>query len=72
MSTKGGALGQGAEDKFPLGDANVGDLESLMIQCDAVVKKDVKINVARALVYELLATERLLDVLQRVQQCKRF
>ena len=69
--TLGNSLGQRAQDKLPLGDANVGHNEAPVLDLLVLVQQDVEVNVARALVDELLAAERALNVLELVEQRQR-
>ena len=52
----GGVLGKGAEDKFALGDANVGDLEARVVDLEVLIQEDVKVNVPWSLVDDLFAS----------------
>lgn len=42
------------------------DAESLMIDDPVLVEKNVEVNVPRALVYDLLPTHGVLDILQPI------
>lgn len=65
-------LSQRSEDKLPLGDANVGDGQTLVVELDVVVEEDVEVDVSGPLVYELLAAQGLFDALKGVEQFQRL
>jgi hypothetical protein len=65
-------LGERPEDEFTLGDANVRDFEALVVELDAVVQEDVEVDVAGALVYELLAAQGVFNGLEGVQELQRL
>ena len=70
---KGGCLlGQGSEHEFPLGDAYVRDGKAFVFELDVVVEEDVEVDVAGALVYELLAAECVLNGLEGVEEFERL
>lgn len=60
------SLIQRTKDKLPLRDAYMRDAESLMIDDPVLVEKNVEVNVPRALVYDLLPTHGVLDILQPI------
>jgi hypothetical protein len=50
----------------------VRDGEALMVELDVVVEQDVQIDVTWSLVDNLLASQGVFDVLERIQQLKWF
>ena len=52
----GDALGQGAEDKLALRDANVGDLEARVVDLEVLVEEDVEVDIPRTLVDDFLTS----------------
>ncbi len=72
MREKGCLLSQGSEHEFALGDAYVRDGEAFVVKLEVLVEQDVEVDVAGALVYDLLAAESILDVLKGVEELKRL
>lgn len=54
---EGGLLGKRPEDEFTLGDANVRNLETLVVELEVLVEEDIKVDVSGSLVYEFLAAQ---------------
>ena len=73
LARKGACLlGQGSQDELPLGDAYVRDGEAFVVELEVVVEEDVEVDVAGALVYELLAAKGVLNVLEGVEEMQRL
>lgn len=66
------SLCQRAEHKLPLRDANVWDLESVVVDDLILVEEDIKIDIPWPLVNHLLAAHGVLDILELVQEVKRL
>lgn len=66
------SLCQRAEHELSLRDANVRDLESVVVDDLVLVEEDIKIDIPRSLVDHLLAAHGVLNVLELVQEVKRL
>lgn len=61
-------LGEWPEHKLSLGDADVRDLEAIMVDLEILVQENIEIDVPGPLVDHLLAAQGVLDVLERIKQ----
>ena len=63
-----GSLGERSQHEFPLGDAYMRDYEALVVDLAVLVHEDIQIDIPRALVYDLLAPEGILNGLECIQK----
>jgi len=65
-----GLLCKGSQHKFSFRNARVRHFEPLVVYYLIIEEQDIKINVARSFIDDLLPTERVLDTLKNVQKRK--
>jgi hypothetical protein len=56
-------LGEWPENEFTLGNTDVRDREAFMVNLEAIIEEDIEVDVTRTLVDDLLAPQRLFDIL---------
>jgi hypothetical protein len=56
-------LGEWSENEFTLRDTDVRDREAFMVDLEVIIEEDIEVDIARALVDDLLATQCLFDIL---------
>lgn len=66
------SLCERSQDKLPLRDTDVGNIETRMLNLLIAIHEDVKIDISRALVDQLLATQSALNVLQFIKKGQGF
>lgn len=65
-------LRQGPQDELALRDADMGNIETLVLDLFVTVEQDVKVYVAGAFIDDLLAAHIALNCLQLVQELQRL
>lgn len=59
-------LGEGSENEFALRDANVWDIQPLVVYDLIIVQEDIQIDVAGSLVNYLVTAHRVFNVLKLI------
>src|SRR2546422_286559 len=67
----GAKLGEGCQREEPLPEAGVRNRQGRLVHYGVAVEQDVDVDLARAPALTLLPAQKLLDLLDAIQQCGR-